>query len=64
MISNFFDNNAIASDLNITPSKQNFKYFKKTNLFKKDFKIYSFKHDITHDFKNKIANFATNVVSE
>jgi len=64
MMANFLWNNVIWSDLNPVACKQNWKFWQTTDFYKKDFKTLIFKQDITKDFKNKMVNFSTNVVSE
>lgn len=64
MISNFFHENTISSDINITPFKQNRKRFKETKFYKQDTKSSFFKQDILNLEKNNILKIATNVVSE
>lgn len=64
MIANYFWYNTVWSDLNITPCKQNWKQWSSNLYYKKNAKIALFKQDITKEFKNKVVNFATNVVSE
>lgn len=64
MISNYLGNNVLASDLNIIPTKQNWKRFQTTSFYNLDFKSYFFKQDITQEFKNKIVNLTDFVVSE
>ena len=64
MIANYFQYNTIWSDLNITPCKQNWKAWIKTPYYNENAKSILCKQDITKDFKNKVVNFATNVVSE
>jgi hypothetical protein len=64
MISNYLGNNVLASDLNIIPTKQNWKWFQTTNFYNSNFKSYFFKQDIIQDFKNKIVNLTDFVVSE
>lgn len=64
MIANYFHYNTIWSDINITPCKQNQKDFMKTSYYDENAKTMLFKQDVTKDFKNKVVNFATNIVSE
>lgn len=64
MISNFFEQNVISSDINITPFKQNRRWFMQTEFYKKDFKSHSFKQDVLKFKNNNILNYTTNVVSE
>ena len=64
MVSNHFWNNVIGSDINITPVKQNRKWFQTTNFYNSNTKYYFFKHDITKPFKAKIVNFVDYVVTE
>ena len=64
MVGNYLWNNIIASDLNPAPCKQNWKFWQNTEFYKADFKFMLFKQDITKPFKNKIVNYATNIVSE
>lgn len=64
MLTNYFWYNALGSDINITPCKQNLKEWEKSQYYNKNIKSMLFKQDITTDFKNKIVNFTTNVVSE
>ena len=64
MISNYLWNNVLASDINITPTKQNWKFWTWTEFYKPDFKAYFWKQDITESFKNKIVNLTNFVVSE
>ncbi len=64
MVGNYLWNHIIASDLNPTPCKQNWKWWQNTDFYKKDFKFTIFKQDITKPIKNKFVNFATNIVTE
>jgi len=64
MIWNYLWNNIIASDLNPSPCRQNWKFWQTTKFYNPDFKFILFKHDITKSFKNKVVNYTTNVVSE
>lgn len=64
MIANYFWYNSIWSDLNITPCKQNIKWWKNTDFYNDKVKIFLFKQDVTKTFKNKIVNLTTNIVSE
>lgn len=64
MVANYFWNHAIGSDLNVTPCKQNWSWFLKSNFANKNLKSNIFKQDIFNPFKNKILNEVTNVVSE
>jgi len=64
MIANYFWYNAIWSDINITPCKQNMKNWINTNYYNKNIKTTLFKQDIMQSFKDKVVNFTTNVVSE
>ena len=63
-VANYFENKSIGSDLNITPSKQNLKWFQTTSFYKPNYKIFLFKQDITKDFSTKLVNYANVVVSE
>lgn len=63
-VANFFSYNTIWSDLNISPAKQNLKWRKTTEYYKKNFYIGVFKQDITKPFKNKLVYKTTNVVTE
>jgi len=67
MIASYFENNIIWSDINITPAKQNFKWWlnhikKEKDLSKQNY--FLFKHDITKPFSKKIVNFTDYVVTE
>jgi hypothetical protein len=64
MLANYLENNVLASDINITPTKQNWKWRTTTEFYKENYKHFFFKHDITFPIKNKVANFANIVVSE
>ena len=57
-LSNYFWYNFIASDINITPFKQNVKRWLKSNFSQKDVKITNFKQDITTPLSK---NFLKNV---
>lgn len=64
MVWNYLWNNTIWSDLNPTICKQNWKFYEKTELYSKEYKSIIFKQDITKPIKNKVVNYATNIVSE
>ena len=64
MIANHFWNNVLSSDINITPTKQNWKWFQTTEFYNSNFKHYFFKQDITKPFKIKILNSVDYVVTE
>jgi hypothetical protein len=63
-VANYFGHNAIWSDLNPTPAKQNLKWWQTTKLYNKNYHIKIFKQDITKPFRNKIVYKCSNVVSE
>ena len=64
MIANHFGNNVIWSDINISPTKQNWKWFQTTEFFNPSYKYFFFKQDVTKPLKTKIVNFADYVVTE
>ena len=64
MVSNYFWNNVIGSDLNISPAKQNCKRWQTTQYFQPDYKCFLFKQDVTQPFSKKIVNYADFVVTE
>jgi len=72
MLGNYLGNNILASDINITPTKQNRKRWiwlskwiiKKEKICKWELKTSFWKQDITEDFKTKIVNFTNIVVTE
>lgn len=64
MLANYLENNVLGSDLNITPTKQNWNWWKNTDFYKDNLKYNLFKQDVTKQFKNKITNFSDFVVSE
>jgi len=64
MVANYLWNNVIWSDINPTACKQNWKFWQTTDFYKQDFKSVIFRQDITNDFKNRMVNFSTNIVSE
>ncbi len=64
MMANYLWNNTIWSDLNITPTKQNCKWFMSITYFKRNYKCFMFKQDVTNKINQKIADLSDLIVTE